>query len=156
MGAPTHDATMEGLYARDAPTLGRAVQLGIAGDRVISVSFPETAPADADSAHPLLDRVFAYLDGAEDHFDDVPVGLTVPSDQRAVLEAVRNVPYGETVDAARVARLAGLDDEDESDLGTVRTALRENPVPLFVPDHRVSGPGATPAAVAERLRDLEG
>jgi len=146
---------MEGLYARDAASLGRAIQLGIAGDRVISVSFPETAPADADPDHPLLDRVFAYLDGAEDHFDDVPVGLTVPTEQRAVLEATRNVPYGETVDTARLARLAGLDDEDEDDLDTVRTALRENPVPLFVPDHRVAGPGATPAAVAERLRSIE-
>jgi methylated-DNA-[protein]-cysteine S-methyltransferase len=48
--------------------------------------------------------------------------------------------------------MAGLDD----DAGTVRSALRENPVPLFVPDHRVSEPGATPADVAERLREIEG
>jgi len=146
---------MEGIYARDAPVLGRAVQLGVAGDRVISVSFPETAPADADPEHPLLDRIDDYLDGADDHFDDVTVALTVPTEQRTVLEAVRNVPYGETVDVARVARLAGLDDEDADDLDTVRGALRANPVPIFIPDHRVSGPGATPPAVAERLRDLE-
>jgi methylated-DNA-[protein]-cysteine S-methyltransferase len=146
---------MEGIYARESPALGRAVQIGVVADRVISVSFPETPPADADADHPLLDRVFDYLDGAEDHFDDVTVGLTVPTDQRAVLEAVRNVPHGETVDVARVARLAGLDDEDEDDLDTVRAALQSNPVPLFVPDHRVSGPGATPPTVAERLRELE-
>lgn len=146
---------MDGIYAREAPVLGRAVQLGIAGDRVISVSFPETVPADADPEHPLLDRVFDYLDGAHDHFDDVTVALTVPTERRTVLDAVRNVPYGETVDVARVARLAGLDDEDAADLDAVRTALQANPVPLFIPDHRVSGPGATPPAVAERLRDLE-
>ncbi|WP_251329894.1 MGMT family protein [Haloplanus pelagicus] len=146
---------MEGLCAREAPTLGRAVQVGIAGDRVMGVSFPETVPADADPEHPLLDRVFDYLDGATDHFDDVAVALTVPTEQRAVLEAARNVPYGETVDVARLARLAGLDDDDEDDLDTVRTALRENPVPLFIPDHRIAGPGATPADVADRLRDLE-
>ncbi|AZH24937.1 MGMT family protein [Haloplanus aerogenes] len=146
---------MEGIYARESPTLGRAVQIGVVADRVISVSFPEEPPADAESEHSLLDRVFDYLDGAEDHFDDVTVGLTVPTDQRTVLEAVRNVPYGETVDVARVARLAGLDDEDEADLDTVREALRANPAPLFIPDHRVAGPGATPSAVTERLRDLE-
>jgi methylated-DNA-[protein]-cysteine S-methyltransferase len=146
---------MEGIYARESPALGRAVQIGVVADRVISVSFPETPPADADADHPLLDRVFDYLNGSEDHFDDVTVGLTVPTDQRAVLEAVRNVPHGETVDVARVARLAGLDDEDEDDLDTVRAALRSNPVPLFIPDHRVAGPGATPSTVAERLRDLE-
>jgi methylated-DNA-[protein]-cysteine S-methyltransferase len=144
---------MEGLYARESPTLGRAVQLGIAGDRVISVSFPESAPADSDPAHPLLDRVFAYLDGAEDHFDDVPVALTVPTDQRAVLEAVRNVPSGETVDVERLARLAGVDDDSAQE--TVRAALRANPVPLFIPDHRIDGPGATPDGVAERLRTVE-
>jgi len=146
---------MEGIYARESPTLGRAVQIGVVADRAISVSFPASPPPDADPEHPLLDRVFDYLGGAEDHFDDVAVGLTLPTDRRAVLEAVRNVPYGETVDVTRVARLAGLDDESEDDLETVRMALGENPVPLFVPDHRVSGPGATPAAVAERLRDLE-
>ncbi|AXG06483.1 methylated-DNA--[protein]-cysteine S-methyltransferase [Haloplanus rubicundus] len=146
---------MEGIYARESPRLGRAVQVGVAGDRVISVSFPESVPDDAGPDHPLLDRVFDYLDGAEDHFDDVTVALTVPTDQRTVLDAVRNVPYGETVDVARVARLAGLDDEDEDDLHAVREALRANPVPLCIPDHRVSGPGATPPEVAERLRDLE-
>jgi methylated-DNA-[protein]-cysteine S-methyltransferase len=146
---------MEGIYARESPQLGRAVQIGVAGDRVISVSFPEAVPDDAGPDHPLLDRIFDYLDGAADHFDDVTVALTVPTDQRTVLDAVRNVPYGETVDVARVARLAGLDDEDEDDLNAVREALRANPVPLFIPDHRVSGAGATPAEVAERLRDLE-
>lgn len=146
---------MEGIYARESPTLGRAIQIGVAADRVISVSFPESVPDDAASEHPLLDRIFDYLDGSEDHFDDVTVALTVPTEQRTVLDAVRNVPYGETVDVARVARLAGLDDEDEADLNAVREALRANPVPLFIPDHRVSGPGATPPEVAERLRDLE-
>jgi methylated-DNA-[protein]-cysteine S-methyltransferase len=146
---------MEGIYARESPTLGRAVQIGVAADRVISVSFPASVPADASPDHPLLDRVLEYLDGAADHFDDVTVALTVPTDQRTVLDAVRNVPYGETVTVARVARLAGLDDEDEADLESVRAALRANPVPLFVPDHRVSGPGATPPELAERLRDLE-
>lgn len=146
---------MEGLYARETPALGRAVQVGLAGDRVISVSFPETVPADADPDHPLLDRVFAYLDGAEDHFDDVEVALTVPTERRAGLEAARNVPYGETVDVSRLARLAGLDDDDAEDLDTVRAALRGNPVPLFIPDHRIEGRGATPPPVAERLRDLE-
>jgi methylated-DNA-[protein]-cysteine S-methyltransferase len=147
---------MEGIYARHSATLERAVQLGVAAGRVVGVSFPAAVPDDADPDHPLLDRVFVYLDGAEDHFDDVTVALTVPTDRRAVLEAARNVPYGETVGVTRLARLAGLDDEDEGDLDTVRGALRENPVPLFVPDHRIDGPGATPASVAERLRTLEG
>ena len=144
-----------GIYARESPTLGRAVQIGIASGRAISVSFPDDVPPDADSDHPLLDRVFNYLDGAEDHFDDVEVALTVPTDQRRVLDAVQNVPYGEQVSVRRLARLAGLDDDNEDDLRTVRTALSENPLPVFVPDHRVDAAGATPAEVADRLRALE-
>lgn len=146
---------MDGIHARESPTLGRAVQIGVAGGRVISLSFPTTPPADADPDHPLLDRISEYLDGTDDHFDDVTVALTVPTEQRAVLEAVRTVPYGETIDADRLARLAGLDDDEASDLDTVRTALRSNPVPLFVPDHRITGPGATPSEVVKRLRRLE-
>jgi methylated-DNA-[protein]-cysteine S-methyltransferase len=145
-----------GVHAREFDRLGRTVQIGEASGRVISVSFPDSPPADAVSEHALLDRIAAYLDGEEDHFDDVTVALTVPTDQRRVLEAVRKVPYGRTVDVERIARLAGLDDEDESDVQTVRTALRENPVPLFIPDHRVSdASGATPTDVARRLRAVE-
>lgn len=145
-----------GVYARESDRLGRAVELGVASGSVISVSFPEDVPADAEAEHPLLDRVFAYLDGEADHFDDVPVALTVPTDHRSVLEAVRKLPHGETVELRRVVRMAGMDPEDEEDLSTARTALRENPVPLFVPDHRVAdASGATPDEVARRLRAAE-
>jgi methylated-DNA-[protein]-cysteine S-methyltransferase len=146
-------ATDAGIFAR--PFDDCVVELGVASGRVVGVSFPGEVPDDAVADHPLLDRVGAYLDGEEDHFDDVQVALTVPTDQRSVLEAVRNVPYGETVSVARVARLTGLDDESEDDLATVEAALRENPVPLFVPDHRVEGPGATPPEVVRLLRSVE-
>ncbi|MFB6122711.1 MAG: MGMT family protein [Haloferacaceae archaeon] len=145
-----------GIYARESSALGRAVQFGLASGRVISVSFPDEVPADAGTDHPLLDRVFDYLDGAEDDFDDVDVALTVPTDRRQVLESVAAIPYGRTVAVPQLVRLAGLDDEDEADVATVEAALRENPVPLFVPDHRVDGPGATPPDVASTLRDVEG
>lgn len=145
-----------GIYARESPLLDRAVQLGIASGRVISVSFPQEVPEDAESDHPLLDRVFDYLHGEEDQFQDVDLALTVPTEQREVLDATRNIPYGETIDVERVARLAGLDPDEQDDLMTVRTALQENPAPIFIPDHRVDGAsGATPPDVAEKLRDLE-
>jgi methylated-DNA-[protein]-cysteine S-methyltransferase len=72
-----------------------------------------------------------------------------------VLEALRQVPYGEDVSVERLARMAaGVDPDDET---TVRTALAENPVPLVVGDHRVrDGPSAAPPAVEQRLRSVEG
>ncbi|WP_224269928.1 MGMT family protein [Haloprofundus salinisoli] len=144
-----------GIYARESPTLDGVVQLGVAGGRVIDVSFLDSVPDDAEPDHPLLDRIFDYLDGAEDHFDDAPVALTVPTDRRGVLEAVRNVPYGETISVERLARLAGLDADEEEDIRLVENALRSNPVPLLIPDHRIEARGATPEDVAAALRRVE-
>ena len=147
-----------GVFGRAYDALERPVEVGTAGGRLISLSFPESLPADADGDHPILDRLGDYLDGREDDFADVEVAITVPTDRRAVLEAVRNVPHGESVDLARVVKMTpDLDHEDNGDLETARTALRTNPIPVVVPDHRVAGvSGATPESVAERLREIEG
>ncbi|XVH30632.1 MGMT family protein [Haloferacaceae archaeon DSL9] len=145
-----------GIYARESAELGRAVQLGIASGRVLSVSFPASIPADAEESHPLLDRVFAYLDGAADDFADVQLALTVPTETRRVLEAVRKVPYGETASLSQVTTLAGLDANEPDDLDRVDAALAANPLPVFIPDHRIRREsGATPSEIAEALRRLE-
>ena len=145
-----------GIYARESTVLGRVIQLAIASGQVIDVSFPQELPSDAETEHPLLDRVFAYLDGAEDEFTDVETAITVPTDQRTVLEAVQQIPYGQTGTTRQVAHMANLDPDDEDDAQTLRTALRANPVPIFVPDHRVeNAPGATPEDVAVTLRNVE-
>ena len=147
-----------GVYARESPLLGRAVEIGVAGGRVLSVSFPATVPDDAGPEFSILDRIFAYLDGERDEFTDVTLALTVPTVQRGVLEATRNVPYGESVTLDRVVGMtAELDADEGDDLDTARTALANNPVPILVPDHRVRGvTGATPSDVAETLREIEG
>lgn len=147
-----------GIYAREFAYLDRYVQVGAASGRVLAVSFPQTPEENATGEHDLLDRIEAYLEGEQDDFRDVAVALTVPTDQRAVLEQVREIPYGEQLSVERLARTTpGLDDEDEDDLALVRTALDENPAPLFVPDHRVrNGPSAAPPEVEQKLRSLEG
>lgn len=145
-----------GIYARESTVLGHVVQLAIASGQVIDVSFPAEIPTDAEADHPTLRRVFDYLDGAEDEFEDIETAITVPTAQRTVLEAVQQIPYGETGTARQVAHMANLDPDDEDDAQTLRTALRANPVPIFVPDHRVEDtPGATPADVAATLRNVE-
>jgi len=153
------DGTGEaGIYARAIPHLDRTVQVGVAGGRVISVSFPRDPDPGSRRDHEILDRIEAYLADDPTDLGDVTVALTVPTDRRAVLEALRSVPRGETITVEGLARMTpGLDADDAEDRETVRRALRENPVPLLVPDHRVSGgPGATPDDVAERLREIEG
>ncbi|HKL28587.1 MAG TPA: methylated-DNA--[protein]-cysteine S-methyltransferase [Natrialbaceae archaeon] len=148
-----------GIYARESSYLGRFVQLGIAGDRVISVSFPEVPDDVHETDHELLDRIDHYLDGVDDvDFTDVEVGLTVPTDQRSVLETLRGIPYGEQVSVEQLTRMTpDLDAENDDDRILVRTALDENPVPLLIADHRVrDGPSAAPPEVEQKLRSLEG
>lgn len=147
-----------GIYARRIPSLDRAVQIGVAGGRVISVSFPRDPDADAGDDHALLDRIEAYFAGDHETFEGVTVALTLPTRFRPVLEALRGVPYGETVTVEALARMTpGLDAEDASDRETVREALGENPAPLLVPDHRVrDGTSVAPDDVVARLREVEG
>lgn len=148
-----------GIFAREAPYLDRYVQIGVASGRVLSVSFPTRPDDDATAEHPILDHIFEYLEGVSDvSFDDVTVALTVPTDKRAVLERVRAIPYGESIDVAGLtSTTAKLDPEDDEDLMLVRTALDENPAPLLIPDHRVrDGPSAAPPPVEQKLRSLEG
>lgn len=147
-----------GIFATESAYLERFVQVGVAGGKLISVAFPRTPDESAGAEHDLLGRIARYLEGARDDFADVEIGLTVPTAQRRVLDALRGVPYGEQV---TVERLAGMtpefDPDDDADLDLVRTALAENPVPLVVPDHRVrDGPSGAPPDVEQKLRSLEG
>ncbi|SIQ77805.1 methylated-DNA-[protein]-cysteine S-methyltransferase [Haladaptatus litoreus] len=147
-----------GIYAQESAYLGRFVQIGVASGRVLRVTFPREADDDAEEDHAVLDRIIAYLEGVEDNFEDVQVALTLPTDQRSVLEAVRKVPYGEQVNVETLTRMtSGLDHTEEADLELARTALDANPAPLLVPDHRIrDGPSAAPPDVEQKLRSLEG
>lgn len=147
-----------GIYARESSYLDRYVRVGEAQGRVLSLSFPNAPDSEAATDHDLLDRIDDYLDGVEDDFGDVTVALTVPTDQRTVLETVREVPYGEQVSVKKLVRMTpDGDPDDEEDVRTARNALAGNPAPILIPDHRVrDGPSAAPAEVEQRLRALEG
>lgn len=147
-----------GIYARKSATLDRYVQVGVASGRVLSVDFPDAPDDDAGDDLPLLDRIDASLEGEREDFADVDVAMTMPTDRRDVLQAVRDVPYGDQVGVAELAGITpGLDSDDDGDRQLVRTALAENPAPLVIPDHRVQdGPSAAPPAVETRLRSVEG
>lgn len=149
------DASDTGIYARELDGLDRVVQIGVASGRIISLSMPDEPSEEATRGHELLDRIERYLGGEVDDFADVPIALTVPTDHRAVLETVREIPYGETTDVATITRRTpGLDPEEGE--GVVRAALEANPVPILIPDHRVSdGPSALPAGLERRLRETE-
>jgi len=145
-----------GIYAREAPLLDRWIQIGVAGQKVISLSVPDT-PEDHENDHQVLDLLDSYLEGEAINFGDVDVGLTVPTDRRNVLEAVRQVPHGQNATVEQIARMVpGMEEGNEDDAATVRAALADNPVPIVIPDHRIrDGPSALPPDVERTLRSLE-
>ena len=151
MGAPS------GLFAAESTYLDRWVQIGVASGKVIRLSFHRQTPGGSPD-HPLLERLIAYLDeGHQDDFGTVEIGLTVPTQERAVYEAVREIPFGTSTNLAAIAeRIPTLDDGEESSTA-VANALETNPIPVLVPDHRVDhAQSGYDNTVRSLLREREG
>ena len=78
--------------------------------------------------------------------------------QRDVFTALREVPHGETITYGELARLAGHPGKTRA----VGSAMRYNPIPIFVPCHRVIsasgelGGWSGPEGWKEWLLELEG
>lgn len=146
-----------GVFARESEYLDAWVQVGLAGGKVISVSFPDQPEDEYGTDHPLLDRIDRYLAGADPvSFDDVDVALTEGGERRRILEALRDVPYGEALSCDQLARMTPSLADDEDGIRTVRTALTNNPAPLLIPDHRVrDGPSSAPPVVVQRFQSIE-
>jgi methylated-DNA-[protein]-cysteine S-methyltransferase len=107
----------------------------------------------------LSERFLAYFAGARDDFVDVEVDLEWATPfQQALADALRAIPYGETVTYGELAALAGRP-------GAARAAgtfCARNRFGLVVPCHRVVGAdglggyGSLGPAYKRRLLQLEG
>ncbi len=145
-----------GVFAGYVESLDRWVQVGIASGNVIQVSVFSTEPAEVVD-HPYVARLVAVLDGGEpDPFDDIPIALTVSTQERRIFETVRGIPPRQERTVAEVVSRTAVLQPGEDAHRHVREALSGNPVPLLVPDHRVAGiDGATPPDVRRHLRRIE-
>ncbi len=84
-------------------------------------------------------QLLAYLAGQPQPLD-APLDLEgLPPFTRAVLETVAAVPYGRTITYGKVAALVGKPNAARA----VGQVMHNNPVPLFVPCHRVLGAGGS-------------
>jgi O-6-methylguanine DNA methyltransferase len=117
---------------------------------------PATA-AGRRLAEQAREEIHEYLRGQRAFFR-VPVDLTtVPDFQRRVLEAAREIPFGEARPYAWIAARIG----HPRAVRAVGTALGRNPVPLILPCHRVwrsdGGLGGYifGAGIKDRLATLE-
>ena len=134
-------------------------ELWIRDGVVVNHDGPVARPGEPDGSHPLVDRVLAYFGGERDDFADVELELDWCTPfQRAALEAIRSIPYGETASYGEVAALAGHPNAQRA-AGSFCAANR---FALIVPCHRVVAAGGLGSygslgvAYKRRLLELEG
>ena len=91
-----------------------------------------SAPVVSD--HPLVQRVRDYFAGEPISFAEVEIDLDWCTPfQHAIADALRRVPYGETVTYGELAALAGHPNAQRA----AGTFCAGNRFPLIVPCHRV-------------------
>jgi methylated-DNA-[protein]-cysteine S-methyltransferase len=126
-------------------------------DRLVYHELPTVGSAES-AGHPLVPRLTAYFSGDPVSFSDVQLDLEwMTSFQRAVADALRAVPYGETVTYGELAALAGHPNAYRA----AGSFCAGNRFPLFLPCHRVVaadglGPyGSLGSDYKRRLLELE-
>jgi methylated-DNA-[protein]-cysteine S-methyltransferase len=93
-----------------------------------------SGPGRTAGTHELVERLRAYFGGARDEFGDVELELDWCTPfQRAAVDALRSIPYGETATYGEIAALAGHPNAQRA----VGSVCAGNRFALFVPCHRV-------------------
>jgi methylated-DNA-[protein]-cysteine S-methyltransferase len=128
-------------------------------DEVVAWHELPSATGTAAGSHPLVDRICAYFRGARDGFEDVELDLDWCTPfQRAAVDAMRSIPYGDLATYGEVAALAGHPNAQRA----VGSVCASNRFGLFVPCHRVVAAGGIGSygslgpGYKERLLELEG
>lgn len=131
----------------------------LAGGRVVELGHPRPRDEDEETSdHPLAQRLTAWFAGADDAFLDVELELEWCTPfQRALVDALRTVPRGETVSYGELAALAGKPRAARA----AGTFCAQNRIAILVPCHRVvaadgiGGYGSLGVAFKRRLLALE-
>jgi len=131
MAVATTDA---GLVGASLPTFGAARLRERLVRLVPNAELVERhGPLDDDDPHAaLVETTRAYLRG-ETTALDVPLDPRGTPFQRACWQALREIPYGETISYGELARRVGR----PAAVRAVGRANGSNPIPLYVPCHRV-------------------
>ena len=117
-------------------------------ERVVKISFSTGSPQKLEKYYPnhLVTRVregseynqyakqqiLKYLEGKSQYLDFPVIHLNSPF-RKKVLEAERNIPYGETRSYGEVAKMVNNPRASRA----VGSANAENPLPLYFPCHRI-------------------
>jgi methylated-DNA-[protein]-cysteine S-methyltransferase len=146
------------LSTYEAGEWGRGT-VWLEGARLLWHELPRPGVAVAGTSGELGGRFARYFSGERDDFLDVELELDDPTPfQRAVLETLRRIPYGDTVTYGELAALAGHPNAQRA----AGTFCAHNSFPLVVPCHRVVAAdglgsyGSLGIEYKRRLLELEG
>lgn len=89
----------------------------------------------ASQACPYKKQLEAYFNGDASALDNIPVATGGTAFQRAVWQALRQIPYGKTMSYGELAETIGTPKASRA----VGLANGTNPVSLVIPCHRVIG-----------------
>lgn len=93
---------------------------------------------DADFMEPYYQQLKSYLNGDLTNFD-VPLAINGTKFQLLVWEALREIPYGKTLNYSDIADKIN----QPQAVRAVANAIGANPLLIFVPCHRVIGKDGT-------------
>jgi len=113
-------------------------ELWLDGETLLWHELPSATATEGcdEPSNELAARLRSYFTGARDSFADVRIDLEgYTAFQRAVVETLRNVPWGEVVSYGELASLAGFPGAARA-AGTFCGRCALSP---FVPTHRVVG-----------------
>ncbi len=119
-------------------------------------NLPAMEDRETDALKEAARQVNEYLSGKRRKFD-LRLSCGCTGFRASVLEALMQIPYGETRTYSEVAAMAG----SPKACRAVGTACAENPLPIIIPCHRVVpsaggiGSYAGGTAMKQRLLDLE-
>ena len=135
-------------------------ELVLEGGRLVWHELPRPSRTPgSDPGVPLVHLLQAYFAGERVSFDVVELDLDWCTPfQRAVADALRGVPYGETVSYGELAALSGRPNAQRA----AGTFCAQNRTPLVLPCHRVVAAGGIGSygslgiEYKQRLLELEG
>ena len=134
-------------------------ELWLEGELLLHHELPRAGAAGNGGTHPLAVRLARYFASGEGDFRDVELDLDGASEfERAVTDALRRVPSGETVTYGELATLAGHPNAYRA----AGTFCARNRFAIVVPCHRVVGAdglgsyGSLGVEYKRRLLELEG
>jgi methylated-DNA-[protein]-cysteine S-methyltransferase len=126
---------------------------------LVAHELPRAGVTEKPGGCELAERFAAYFGDGFSDFGDVELDLDGSTPlQQALAEALRSIPYGETVTYGELAALAGSPNAPRA----AGTFCAGNRFPLVIPCHRVvaaagiGGFGSLGVEYKKRLLDLEG